>query len=353
MRLRIITLIIIFMTTIFTVKAFLDFQKRWKATERFQKSIINTPIFLKHLLIPPKQLGVDMWHPGDYAAYQFKTNEESDQFSFYVASRGGTDDSRHWLRTQGLTRFNDRKIELWRLLSETSLLPGDETDGFFFTGDSFLIPVHSVAFPSYSVILEDMGTEIVKTLVGDFECQHYFAGIRSPIGKFIPILEVWANPSVRPLGIVKLRWRDETLDLVDLKAPLSVETPIVNSKILNPHVIRDQGCAGCHEKEIGGKDLKFPSRYRLSAKELNLTKCLFHYHQDGLVKTSDLVRLQTILRLGQFNPKEFVQFTWRKGSFWVKTDPVGKLAISLDSLVIHENLRVLPQRGALILNLEK
>ena len=213
--------------------------------------------------------------------------------------------------------------------------------------------MHSVASPSYPVILEDIGTEIVKTPVGDFECQHYFAGIRSPIGKFNPILELWTNPSVRPLGIVKLRWQDETLDLVDLKAPLSAETPIVNSKILNRHVIRDQGCVGCHEKEIGGKDLKFLSRYLLSAKELNLTKCLFHYYQDGLVKTSDLVRLQTILHLGRFNPKEFVQFTWRKGSFWVKTDPVGKLAISLDSLVIHENLRVLPQSGALILNLEK
>ena len=140
MRLRIITLIIIFVTTIFTVKVFLDFQKRWKATERFQQSIINAPIFLKHLLIPPKQLGVDTWHLGDYAAYEFKTNEEIDQFSFYVASRGGTDDSRHWLRTQGLTRFNDTKIELWRLLNETSLLPGDETDGFFFHRRFFSIP---------------------------------------------------------------------------------------------------------------------------------------------------------------------------------------------------------------------
>ncbi len=353
MKLRILSIIIICITCIFTAKIFINFQKRWNRAEIFQDVIINAPLFMRHLLIPPKQLGIDKWDIGDYAAYQLKTNTENDQIFFSVPARESGSGKRHWLRTNGLTQFNAGRIELWRLLSETSLLPGTEADGFFYAGKSFLFPLHSIMFPPSPILLQDLGSETIKTPAGEFKCRHYFARVRAPSGHLEPLMELWANTSVRPLGIVRARWRDETLDLVDVKSALLIEIPDVLLEAFNQNRLQDHGCAQCHSEDIGGKDLKFLSKYLLSSTELNLTEFLFHYHQTGLIQTSDPVHIQTILETGQITSREPVQFTWTKGSFWVKANQRGELTFLLDSLVSQEKLRLISRKGALVLNLKK
>lgn len=317
----------------------------------FQEAIINPPLIVKHLLIPPEQLGVDRWHPGDYAAYELKTNTESGRVSFYIAAQDSGGSQRHWLRTDGLSQFNGTKIELWRLLNENSLRLGSEKDAFFFAGGVFLFPLFPAKFLPYRVLLEDIGDEIVETSIGKFKCQHYFARVRSPSGNLEPLLELWANPSVRPLGIVRARWRNETLDLVEVKTPLPVEIPQALSATFDQKRIRDQGCTPCHREEIGGKDLKFLSKYLLSGVELNLTQCLFHYRQTKLVKMSEPIRLQLILKSSA--SRELVQFTWGKGKFWIKPDWGGRLVFSLDEIAHQGNIRVQPRTGVLVLNLRE
>lgn len=353
MKFRLLTVIIVLITAIFTVKIFINFQKRWNRAEIFQDVIINAPLFMKHLLIPPKQLGIDKWDLGDYAAYQLKTNTDSRRLSFSVDAQESGGGKRHWLRTDGLSQFNAAPLELWRLLSEASLLPGTEADGFFYVGKSFLFPLYPAMFPPSPILLQDLGAETVQTPIGKFKCRHYFVQARAPSGHLEPLLELWANTSVPPLGIVRARWRDETLDLVDVKAPLPIEIPDVLSETFNQNRAQDHGCAQCHHEDIGGKDLKFLSKYLLSSTELNLTQYLFHYYQTGLILTSDPIRLQTISKPGQITSRELVQFTWTKGSFWVKANQRGQLTFSLDHLVSQGKLSVIPRKGALVLNLQK
>ena len=79
----------------------------------------------------PQQLGIQRWHPGDVATYQLKTNTKIQRIFFAVAAEASGESQHHWLRTDGLARFNAVPITFWRLLSETSLRPGTEADGFF------------------------------------------------------------------------------------------------------------------------------------------------------------------------------------------------------------------------------
>ena len=353
MKVRLLTVIAVLITAIFMVNIFIIFQKRWNETEIFQNVIINAPLFMKHLLISPKQLGIDKWHLGDAATYQLKTNTESKKISFSVAARESGGGTRHWLRTDGLTHFNAVGVELWRLLSETSLLPGAEAEGFFYAGKSFLFPLYPIMFLPAPILLQDLGSETVQTPIGKIECQHYFVQVHAPSGHLEPLMELWANSSVRPLGIVKARWRDETLELVNVKDPLPIEIPDVFWEVFNQNSVQDQGCARCHHEDIGGKDLQILSKYLLSSTELNLTDFLFHYYETGLIRTSDPVHIQMISKPGQIASRAPVQITWAKGNFWVKSNQNGQLAFLLDSLVSQEKLRLIPRKGGIVLNLQK
>lgn len=354
MKLSILSVFIVCITSIFTYKVFRDFQERWKDTETFHETIMKSPLLVRHLLIPPKQLGIDKWYPGDSAIYQLKTNTENKEISFSVAAEDVGGSERHWLRIDGVSEFNTAAIAIWSLLNEGTLHPGSETDGFFSQDGTFVFPFFSATFPRYQIVLENMGGKIVETLAGQFRCQHYFARIRVPNGKFVPLLELWADPSVRPLGVVRARWRDETLELIDVKLPFPVEVPNILSKTsFNHQKIREQGCAQCHHEEIGGKDLRFLSKYSLGGTALNLAQCLFHYYQSGLVNHEEPIHLQIPLESWQFASKEPVRFTWTKGSVWVEPDHRRQLMISLDKIVQQGDITAQPRAGALILNLKK
>ena len=353
MKFRIVSAIVVCTMGILTVKIFLNFQRQWKATAIFQETVNNSPLFIRSLLIPPELLGIDGWSLGDYAAYELKTNMESNQISFHITTQNSHGSNQHWLKTDGFAKFNGTDIELWRLLNVTSLRPGQERDGFFFVDESFLLPLSPTMFPPYLVVLEDLGNEIVKTPAGSFKCQHYLARVQSPSGSFQPLLELWASQSVRPLGIVQARWRDETFHLVDMKSQLPLQSPNVLSEKFNQKRIRDQGCTQCHHIGVGGKGLTFPSKYFINGRDLSLTQCLFHYHKLGLVKIGDPIRLQAFAEPMRFASKQYVQFTSSKGSFWVKTDQGGQLTLSLDTLAFQGEIRAIPRTGSLALNLQK
>lgn len=353
MKIGILSLAIACVTALITYKVFRDFQNQWKEAETFQNAFLKAPLSVKHLLIPPEQLGIGKWHPGDYAAYQLKTNTERKQVSFSVAAQASGDSEEHWLRTEGLLQFNAINIAVWTLQNEHSICPGSETDGFCTAGDSFLLPFFSPTFPHYPIHLESRGDELVHTPIGKLKCQHYFVYIRSPNGKLVPLLELWSHSSVRPLGIVRARWRDETLNLVDVKLHHPIEPPAILSEIPNSKKIREQGCAQCHHQDIGGKNLKIVAMDSIIATTFNLTQCLFHYHQSGLVNLGDPLHFQLISNTRRAARREAVQFTWTKGSFWIETNQRGQLTLSLDASAFQGDFRVIPRTGFLVLTLRE
>ena len=353
MKIRILTVVIACITAFITYKVFRDFVNQWKEVETFQGAFLKTPLSVKHLFISPKQLGVEKWHPGDYAAYQLKTNTENKQVSFSVAAQASHSNEQYWFRTDGLLQFNAMNIAVWKLQNEDSLHPGSEIDGFCDPGGTFLLPFFSSTFPNYPTYLENRGDELVHTPIGKLKCQHYFVHIRSPNGKWTPLLELWSHPSVRPLGIVRARWRDETLNLVDVKLHHPIELPDVLSKTSNSKKIREQGCTQCHYQDMGGKDMKIVSMDSLVGTTLNLTQCLFHYHQTGLINHEDLLQFQLVSNDGRVAREEAVRFTWTKGSFWIEATQRGQLTFTLDALAYQGNLRAIPRAGSLVLKLQK
>lgn len=358
---RILLPIIVCVTTLLTLWLSVDFQKRWKAAAAFHTIVKEAPLSVRSLFIAPEQLGVDKWNPGDSAVYQLKTNTDHRQIAFQVVASESQPNSAFWLKTKGLVQYNGIDMEVWRLLSTESLRPGSESAKVIFTTRAvpFLIPSRSV--PLYPLILEHVGEEMVETASGIFQCQHYFAQLQAPDGSDEPLLEIWANSSVPPLGIVRARWRDEVFELVRTQTPPISEIPKMISKMIEAHQhnsfqrmkVPEQTvsvCAQCHGGEIGGKHLKQESLTGLRAVAFDLTQALYHTYAAGLAQPHNLLSLQVISKGGKRLASQSLRFTWRKGSFRVQTNPTGHLGLSLGPTAQQSNIRVATEKGHLVLN---
>ena len=140
MKIGVLSFAIACMTALITYKVFRDFQNRWKEAETFQNAVLKAPLSVKHLLIPPEQLGIGKWHPGDYTAYQLKTNTENKQVSFFIAAQASGGSEQHWLRTDGLLQFNATNIAVWTLQTNVHFIPVRKQMGFVIQGTLFFFP---------------------------------------------------------------------------------------------------------------------------------------------------------------------------------------------------------------------
>ena len=215
MKNRLLTVIAFGIIGLLTLGIFLDFKKKWKVISTFHTIVGNAPLHRRCLFISPAQLGVHAWDLGDFAAYQLKTNIVSKQISYHVAGNKKTHSpDKFWLKIEGLARFNEVDVDFWHLLSVNSLLPESESDTLIFPRSAVPFFGQQHRYTPYPVLLTPAGEVNVKTSSGIFKCQHYFAYLLAPDGSREPLLELWSNSSVRPLGIVRARWRDEVLELV-------------------------------------------------------------------------------------------------------------------------------------------
>ena len=375
MKTRMLTLIIICITALLTFWMFLDFQKKRKTVSIFHTIVSDAPLSARHLFISPEQLGIHAWNLGDFAAYQLKTNTDRKQITFGVAAQPESPSpNEFWLRVEGLVRFNKVNVDLWRLLSVKSLRPGSESAEVLFAKGAVPFLRQQQRFPPYPVILEPVGEVNVKTESGSFKCQHYFAHLQAPDGSTAPLLELWANSSVLPLGIVRARWRDEVLELVQTRAQPLRDIPEMLSKTIRQRnsqvsttpplkeTVRHQAevsefpsasvCTQCHDGNIGGKHLKLEALTVISGLELDLTHALYHTYAALLAHPHNHLSLQSISQQGHLLSAERVQFTWAKGSFSVsvKTNLLKRLVFSLDEIAHKGNIRVTTTKGRLLLN---
>lgn len=218
---------IVCITCIFTLLIFFDFREQWSNARIFRQATHNSPLSIRHLLVDPKHLKVKDWKVGESAVYQLKTNEESKQITFHVAAQDTRNENRFWLRTSGLVQFNEVDIELWRLLDNATLRLGSELRGFYFAHNAIPLSFQPITLSPDPLILEKLGEEVVETPIGNLISEHYFVFVRSPDAKLEPLLELWANPSVSPLGLVRARWQDASLDLVQVNTKAIPDIPPV------------------------------------------------------------------------------------------------------------------------------
>ena len=353
MKVRILYGGIVCITCIFTLLIFRDFRRQWKASEVFQQVIYNAPLSMRHLFIAPEQVKVENWEAGEFSVYQLKTNSENRQISFHVVAQDSKESNQFWLRTNGLLQFNGVEIEFWRLLDNTNLRPGSEIRSFFFSHNGIPILPPPVQFPSNPIVFEKLGDEVVETPVGALKCERVLAYIHSPDGEPVPLLELWTNAAIRPLGLVRARWRDAFLDLIEVdNKKFPIIPPILLSEFDRDTPL-DGSCARCHADGIGGKDLKLESIDWLSGTKLNLTTALFHHLQAKMFTPADLLFIRFTEQLGRTQKRALVQFSWENGSFWIKPDDKGVLKFSLDAVAHQGNITVESNIGGLSLNLRK
>ena len=163
------------------------------------------------------------------------------------------------------------------------------------------------------------------------------------------MLELWVNPDVRPLGIVRARWQDTYLEIVERKLPSSWDLPnVLNTQLEMKKSDSDNMCVQCHVDGIGGKDLRlYNAGYALNGAEIDLTESLFHQFQSGMIHTGDSLQLGVIPKHWRRDQGQFMQFTWRKGSFWIKSDERDKVTFSIDATLFEGHLRAIPHQGRL------
>ena len=352
MKVRILYGIVACIICIFVVFIFLDFWQQWRVASAFQTRVHEAPLRVRHLLISPEQVNVKNWQVGDTSVYHLQTNTGSEQLTFQVAAQDIGDSDRFWLRINDSFQFNGVDIEFWRLLDETNLRSGSELRGFYFARNAIPVPFPPLRFPPVSVVLEKQGDEVIITPMGSIKCEHIFAYVRSPDGEREPLLELWTNPAVRPLGIVRARWLDASLELVQADTNALPEIPEILLTEFDKNTPMTSACTGCHAEGIGEKNISLPAINWLSGESLNLTTSLFHHRQAKFLKEEDPIHLYFIGKSGKTSKVALARFSWKNGSFWVKPDKTGQVIFSLDTIANQSDITVQSSTGQLVLEIK-
>lgn len=337
---------------IFSILIFLDVWKQWKVASAFQSSVHKASLSTRLLLIAPEQVDIKNWQVGDTSVYHLQTNTESKQIAFQVATQDTRGRDLFWLKTTGLFQIKDVDIEFWRLLDETNLRTGSERRNFYFPQDAIPFPAPLRKFPPAPVVLEKQGAAVIITPMGSIKCEHVFAYVRSPDGEIEPLLELWVNPSVRPLGIVRARWQDASLDLVQSDTNRGLDLPPILFKAFNQDTHLEGSCTQCHVEGIGGKNIKLEAINWLSGEALNLTAALFHHRQASLLKQEDFIHIHSAEKSRRARNRIWARFSWKNGSFWVKPDKTGQVILSLDAIANQSNITAQSNTGPLALEIK-
>ena len=333
-----------------TYKVFMDFRGRWSKAADFEYIVRDATLPIRCLFIEPDQLGVKEWHEGDYSRYKLKSNTEDLLISFQIVSSVEDQNGKklHWIRSTGLKPSG---IEYWRLVNQRSFQQKDKVKSFDYVDGSIPVPNTRGKPPalSHKTVLNKIGTEVIETEVGLIHCNRYLASLVSEDGESEPLLELWVNPNVRPLGIIRARWRDTYLEIVERKLPSSWDLPkVLNTQLEMKKSDSDNMCLQCHVDSIGGKDVRiYNAGYVLNGAEIDLTESLFHQLQSGMIHTGDFLQLIVIPKHWRRGQDQFVQFAWGKGRFWVKSDERDKVTFSMDATLFEEHLRAIPHQGRL------
>jgi hypothetical protein len=206
-------------------------------------------------IFQPSAFGVETWNVGDFSRYHFdngRTDTER-EVSFSVVGSLESDHAvaRHhnldpqglyWLEVGGFRSFREVYQRIYQLVSvedlrvrssELSLLV---QDGYFGLHNTLYDPYPPPPFAA----LTKLDEETITTPAGSFECDHYLVEIGEER------IEVWADPAVSPMGIIRVVTRDQTLELIEHGIqgiqPLS---PFIQPLIDGRSTLVG-GCASCH-----------------------------------------------------------------------------------------------------------
>ena len=202
----------------------------------------------------PAELGVEHWQIGDYARYRRYIVDTDGELSVakslvefqVIAQLGESDSSRYWLRSKGTRFYREIPQDLYQLGTVSDLRMSSHNRGYRFTQNHLPVILKCDQTSVSLAKLVKVRSEKVETESGEFQCVHYRGALMDPATYEERSIEIWANPTVRPLGIVRFRSDTELLELVSF----GVETDIIIPQLIEP-VIQgisklEVSCTSCH-----------------------------------------------------------------------------------------------------------
>ena len=214
-------------------------------------------------LIAPAQLGVEHWQIGDYAEYKYRkrlpqsvlpAKETDTDSNFSVKTLGfhiidelkASDFHRYWLRITGMLFFREVPGDIYQLGRPIDIQMTSENRRYEYLQNYFPIKVRSYDQDAIPLVkLVELGQAEIETEAGRFDCIHY----RVELGEDFPAQELWANSKVRPLGIVRIRSGDETLELTSFGKEKEVKIPKLIQPVIQGISTLNHGCTSCHGQD--------------------------------------------------------------------------------------------------------
>ena len=215
-------------------------------------------------LISPSQLGVPQWQVGAYAVYEYKPKFSSltsmlDQFfgtegtKAHLSSRdvklhivgelGASGGKHYWLKATGLAFFRSMPRDIYRLASHLDLRLTPETPRFDIVENYVplrFMDCNQTSTPLATLIKLEEGE--IETRVGRLDCTKY----RVEFGAYSSPIEIWANPKILPLGIVRIVTPTEVLDLTSYGNDVDVYIPEQFRPVYEGISTLEGGCTSCH-----------------------------------------------------------------------------------------------------------
>lgn len=215
-------------------------------------------------LIAPAQLGVAQWQIGDYAVYHYrlkrvtsasvlkqsfaseatKARLASRDVKFHIIGELSTSGQRrYWMRKTGFAFFRAIPKDIYRLVSLDDLRITPETPRFHFVRN--YVPSRFNAYQQTSTpraTLVKLAEVALETPAGRFECIQYRVEVG---GKSTPI-DIWANPNILPLGLVRVSTPNEVLELAAYGRDMDFNIPELIHPVIEGISTLEQGCTSCH-----------------------------------------------------------------------------------------------------------
>lgn len=215
-------------------------------------------------LIASTQLGIAQWQIGDSATYRYtsklttpqaviekyfgpdgiKARLSSRDVKFHIIAELNTSgEKRHWLRVTGLDFYRKIPKAIYRLVMPNDLRTTPETPWFNFVND--YIPVRTMNCDQTSTplaTLVKLEAVALQTPAGRFDCIRYrveFSTDATPI-------EIWVNPKILPLGIVRVSTPKEVLELTDYGRDTDIQIPELIQPVIEGISTLKKGCNSCH-----------------------------------------------------------------------------------------------------------
>ena len=215
-------------------------------------------------LISPQQLGVAEWQIGDYVTYRYsrklitpthvpEQHWDTEAIKTYLAPRdvkfhivgelSPYEQKRYWMQTTGLLYFRTIPKDIYQLVSPADLRITPETPRFHFVKN--YVPSRADLYRQTSMpkaTLVKIDEVSLETAAGRFECIQY----RVEFGPNSTPIEIWANPKVLPLGIVRVRTPKEVFELTAYGKDTEFNIPELIQPVIEGISTLKEGCTSCH-----------------------------------------------------------------------------------------------------------